>query len=332
MEMFKKTNHGMQTVKDFVKVFSCSYSTTKNLSSALGMKADPILLKAVTGFASGIAAFGETCGAVNGGIVVLGKKFPDNILSSPLFYMLCSEYYNEIESRAGAVNCGQVHGGKHLANNFRRAILTGKAMKCMNILKHGADILITLNKEVEEKNFTFIKNHDFAGIEKITGYFEDEAFHCCCNVINEISTKTDINALSILDSARGFIGGIGFNGTICGTVIGGILCAGLITGADLNNTGFMDTIKIIGHGLKQNDKIFTNEKHFPAAKTFKLCREIHDEISDKYGSIYCKEILGQSLDTTTGANKYIESQKINTCRDIARTVAEKSTSLFRQYI
>lgn len=329
--MFKITNPGMQTVKDFVKAFNCSYSTTKNLSSTLGIKADPVLLRAVTGFGSGIAASGETCGAVNGGIVVLGKKFPDNTLASPLFYTLCSEYFNRIRSRAGAVNCGLVHGGRHLASHFRRAILTAKAIKCMNILRHGADILITLDKEVQEKNFIFIKHHDFAGIEKITEYFEGEGFHCCCSVINEISKKTGINILSILNPARGFVGGIGFNGTVCGAVIGGILCAGLIAGADLSNAGFADTIRIIGHGLKQNDKIFTNEKHFPAARTFKLCRAIHDEISDKYGGLYCDEILEQRLDTATGANKYIESKKINKCRDIVKTVTEKSISLFQTY-
>ena len=86
-----------------------------------------MLLRSVVGFSSGISTMGDTCGVANGGVAVLGKKYAG--LPSERFYLLCAEYFRRLEAKVGTPNCGIVHGGKHLARNFRRAILTGKTIK-----------------------------------------------------------------------------------------------------------------------------------------------------------------------------------------------------------
>ena len=128
-----------KVVVDFIKAFSCAYSVTKNLSGQLGVEIDPMLLRSVVGFSSGISTMGDTCGVVNGGVTVLGKKYSD--LPSDRLYLLCAEYFRRLEGRVGTPNCGIVHGGKHLARNFRRAILTGKTIKCVEVLAQGAQVL-----------------------------------------------------------------------------------------------------------------------------------------------------------------------------------------------
>jgi len=64
-----------KVVVDFIKAFSCAYSVTKNLSRELEVEIDPLLLRSVVGFSSGISTMGDTCGVVNGGVAVLGKKY-----------------------------------------------------------------------------------------------------------------------------------------------------------------------------------------------------------------------------------------------------------------
>ena len=125
-----------KVVVDFIKAFSCAYSVTKNLGLELEVETDPLLLRSVVGFSSGISTMGDTCGVANGGVAVLGKKYSN--LPSDRLYLLCSEYFRRLENRVGTPNCGIVHGGKHLARNFRRAILTAKTMKCVEVLAHGA--------------------------------------------------------------------------------------------------------------------------------------------------------------------------------------------------
>lgn len=311
-----------ETLKDFIKAFSCAYSITLNLSRTLGLEEDPLLLQSVVGFSSGVSTMGDTCGAMNGGIIVLGKRFPDDELASSKFYALCSEYFRRLEDRVGTPNCGIVHGGKHLTNNFRRAILTGKNIKCMSILKHSSEILADLVQLVQQKNFNFIEEHNCASIERMSQYFEEQSFHCCRSTISQIDKQSKKQAEPILRTSRGFCGGIGFNGTLCGAIAGGVLCLGLNSDVDLGKSGYKDSFKIVLHGLIKSDGIFSDEKRFLPAKLFSKCKEVYQKIEEKYGGAHCEDIIGLRLDTEEGSQQYITDKKIDICRNVVRDVAD----------
>ena len=89
-----------KVVVDFIKAFSCAYSVTKNLGLELEVETDPLLLRSVVGFSSGISTMGDTCGVANGGVTVLGKKYPD--LPADRLYLLCAEYFRRLERRVGS--------------------------------------------------------------------------------------------------------------------------------------------------------------------------------------------------------------------------------------
>ena len=308
-----------KVVSDFAKALSCSYSVTLNLGQVLGAGDDDLLLRSVVGFGSGVATMGDTCGAVNGAITVLGRKFPE--LPSPQFYLLCSEFFRRLEQRVGT-NCGKVHGGKHLASDFRRAILTGKSRKCMKILKEGSEILAKLAQQVEEKDFSFIEEHDYAAIERITQYFEQKSFHCCQSTVSEIGRQSSMQTEHISSPARGFCGGIGFNGTLCGAIVGGVLCLGSRAGVDLSKSGYKDTLRIVFQGLLKSDGIFRDEKRFLPAKLYGQCQKVYRTVEEKYGGTDCHDILALRLDTGNGVQQYIADSKIDLCQTIVQTVAD----------
>ncbi len=309
-----------KVVADFIKAFSCTYSITKNLSTLLDIPVDPFLLKSVVGFSSGISTMGDTCGVVNGGVTVLGKKYPE--LPALQFYLLCAEYFKRLEDRLDTPDCGRVHGGKHLANNFRRAILSGKILKCVEILAHGADILETLAKQADQDDFSFADAQRKQNIDAMATYFEEEEFHCCKSTVFEIANMFNISAEPVLHPSRGFVGGIGFNGTVCGAVSGGVLCLGLLSHVNLEKSGYSDTLKITLHGLLKSEKIFTDEKRFVPAKLFKECKHIYQTVENRFGSAHCCDILGLSVDTKEGCRQYREGEKIALCREVVQTVVD----------
>ncbi len=316
---------GKKVVSDFAKALSCSYSVTLNLGQVLGADDDDLLLRSVVGFGSGVATMGDMCGAVNGAIIVLGRRFSE--LPSPQFHLLCSEYFRRLEQRVGTPNCGKIHGGKHLASDFRRAILTGKSRKCMKILKEGSEILAKLAQQVEEKDVSFIEEHDYAGIEKITQYFEQKSFHCCQSTISEIGRQSSIQIEHISNPSRGFCGGIGFNGTLCGAIVGGVLCLGSRAGVDLSKSGYKDTLRIVLQGLLKSDGIFRDEKRFLPAKLYGQCQKVYRTVEEKYGGTDCQDILALRLDTENGVQQYIADNKINLCHSIVQTVADAVISV-----
>jgi C_GCAxxG_C_C family probable redox protein len=309
-----------KVVVDFIKAFSCAYSVTKNLSEHLEVEIDPVLLRSVVGFSSGISTMGDTCGVVNGGVAVLGKKFSD--LPSERLYLLCAEYFRRLEERVATPNCGVVHGGKHLASDFRRAILTGKTMKCVEVLAHGARVLEEMDDLARRDDFSFCEPERADCVGASCRCFERECFHCCQNVISGVAESLDIAVEHIFNPSRGFIGGIGFNGTVCGAVSGGVLCLGLESGVDLGGSGYSDAMGIVFHGLLKSGKIFQDEKRFRPAKLFERCKNVYQTVEREFGHAHCRDILGVKLDEPGGCERYEDERKIDLCRDVVRVVIE----------
>lgn len=318
----------IKVLDDFIKTFSCVYSITKNLSQSLGVEVDPVLLNSVTGFSSGIATMGDTCGVANGGTMVLSKKY-SSIPPDKLF-MLCSEFFTRLESKLGTPDCGRVHGGSHMTKNFRRAVLTGKVKKCTEILYHGTNILQDLSIMADNNDFTFFAPDKKEAIAKTVRYFHKNKFHCSGSVIKSVTYKTGLPSENILDPAKGFMCGIGCNGTICGAVSGAVLCLGLSNNVDISKSGYSDTAKLFARGMIKNDKLFEDEKHYLPAKLFKECKEIYQYVRNTYGDVHCSKILNLRLDNQEGAAKYITGNKIDLCKKIARTVTEKVISIINK--
>ncbi len=309
-----------KVVVDFIKAFSCAYSVTKNLSDELGVANDPVLLRSVVGFSSGISTMGDTCGVANGGVSVLGKKYAH--LPSGRLYLLCGEYFRRLESSVGTPNCGIVHGGKHLARNFRRAILTGKTMKCVEVLARGARVLKELDGVAAEADFSLGEPQRAECIDAACRYFEAECFHCSQTVISEVAERLGISIEPILDPAKGYIGGIGFNGSVCGAISGGVLCLGLQSSVDLSGSGYSDAAGIVFHGLLKSDKIFEDERRFRPAKLFDACKQVYQTVEREFGVAHCQEILGLTLDEPGGCEQYRRERKIDLCRRVAGTVVD----------
>jgi len=309
-----------RVVTDFIKAFSCAYSVTKNLSLELGGEIDPVLLRSVVGFSSGISTMGDTCGVANGGVAVLGKKYSD--LPPDRLYLLCAEYFRRLEERVGTPNCGVVHGGKHLARNFRRALLTGKTLKCVEVLAHGAQVLRELDGLAGKGDFSFGTPQQAECIGSASRYFEEACFHCSQAVISGVAGELDAPVAHILDPSRGFIGGIGFNGTVCGAISGGVLCLGLQSHVDLSGSGYSDAAGIVFHGLLKSDRIFEDERKFRPAKLFEGCKRLYQTVETEFGSAHCQEILGLKLTEPGGCEKYQQERKIDLCRRIAEVVMD----------
>jgi C_GCAxxG_C_C family probable redox protein len=82
----------------------------------LGMN-DPALVKSMTAFGGGMVSSGGACGALSGGIAllgsVLGKDDPEK-KDDPLMWKACREFYarfeSEVTNESASVNCRDITG------------------------------------------------------------------------------------------------------------------------------------------------------------------------------------------------------------------------------
>lgn len=99
-----------RVVVDFIKAFSCAYSVTKNLSQELGVEIDPMLLRSVVGFSSGISTMGDT---FFHGLLKSDRIFEDERRFRPAkLFDGCKRLYQTIEREFGSAHCQEILGVK----------------------------------------------------------------------------------------------------------------------------------------------------------------------------------------------------------------------------
>lgn len=124
--------------------------------------------------------------------------------------------------------------------------------------------------------------------EKIIEEVQDKAFEyeknyygcsqCILLAVQEIfGTRSE----ETFKAATGFAGGIGFKGSVCGALAGGIMAIGLKYGRDMQ-------------------AFFQHDPEKTRFKTFRLARKLWEKFKKTYGSCICqdiqKRIFGKSYD------------------------------------
>lgn len=318
-----------KAVKGFIKVFSCAHAMLMVTGDQHRIPVAVPLLEAVTGFGAGVATMGDVCGMVNGGVVALGNllpplyKSPEEEWKTALF---CHEFYRQTKESAGTCSCGEIHGGKHLAKNFRKAILTGKTFRCFEMLYKGSGILDDFFTRITYAP-PFFETEKAERIRSIHEYFRENRFHCCRTTLELIQEKSGRDLSFLREAATGFIGGIGFSGTLCGAVIGGVFAAGAAHGVNPKMRDYSDTVKIIYHGLLKNDKIWNDSRVFKAARAFEVSRKIYEMVESIYGSCDCRIISGLDIERPETFQAYREENGIIRCRTLAERISQETASL-----
>ncbi len=111
--------------------------------------------------------------------------------------------------------------------------------------------------------------------EKARSIFGNNA-NCAQSVLLAFAAEQGIDDETALRIATGFGGGMGRMANVCGAVTGAFMALGL--------TGGMRTLE----DSKQK------------SATYERVREFSRRFTEKYGSIYCRDLLGIDISTTEG--------------------------------
>lgn len=290
---------------------------------ALTEDPDLDLLKASTGLAAGVSTMGDICGMVNGGALVLGKTLASEFSDCEIA-AFCNEFYQRVKESVGTCSCGEVHGGKHLARNFRRAILTGRTAKCLEMLRKGSGIVDELARE-SKREFLHFDPGKKERIQEICQHFQSREFHCCRSTLQRIHEASGLDTSALNDAVAGLVGGIGFSGTLCSAVVGGVLALGLKYGIDARDRSYRDTWRIIYHGLLKSDRVWSDEKVFPPAKTFSHCQAVYKMVEEEYGDCDCTTISGLDINKPSSVQEFMQEGKIQYCQRLSEKIARLAT-------
>jgi len=108
--------------------------------------------------------------------------------------------------------------------------------------------------------------------------YEQEYWDCSQCTLLAIQETFGLNVDNSLKAATGFAGGLGRRGSVCGGVIGGVMCFGLFFGRDLVTMKHPDPH--LRHKLREDIELRMGDL------IDKFCSRFETE----YGSILCSEI------------------------------------------
>jgi C_GCAxxG_C_C family probable redox protein len=119
----------------FVAGYNCAQSVMFSFCDEFGLNAD-IALKMACGFGGGMGRLGQVCGAVSGGILVLGLKFGrgqnDERVTTDLTYLKVREFMNRFSSLHGSCICRALLSGFDLTTSEGQANF--KDNECFNLI------------------------------------------------------------------------------------------------------------------------------------------------------------------------------------------------------
>ena len=229
----------------------------------------------------GIGHEGDTCGALTGGILSLGlynRNCDFNRLCRD-----CIEYYQRFCRLNGSSKCRDIIGVRFKeGHDIRRFFLKGT--RCLRAVYASIASLFDI---IENGDGKLPLRHRY----QASPPFGTEEFHCAGMVLSQIESHLGPNVGSILNSTRGFAGGIAFQGDVCGAFMGGVLALGIVYGTEIERTQPARLFKAGFVAMKEGSRVFENEDLHPSFKTSLRVSRLYREFVSRFGSVDCADII-----------------------------------------
>ncbi|MBN1363570.1 MAG: C_GCAxxG_C_C family protein [Syntrophaceae bacterium] len=241
-------------------------------------------LKAATGLEGGVTACGSTCGVVTGGSLGLALMY-DSILQEKGIpaeagvISLVGEYVRWFGNNFGSPLCKERTGVNfYSAKGQLRYLFPGdKVSKCMwhirGAMRHLYDY----------------QGKDLPGINIGLNDKKSEPIHCAQSVLQGIRNRTGVGDPILERMSFVLDGGIGFQGGVCGALVGAIMGINILLGINIREMNYLQIMKlfIIGHmnlilnkDSKKPDPFYVGKKiveKFKKEATFTECRDITEK-------------------------------------------------------
>jgi C_GCAxxG_C_C family probable redox protein len=155
------------------------------------------------------------------------------------------------------------------------------------------------------------------GIYRIKPPFGTEQFQCASAVLSRIEPSLEVDLGAIPNMTRGFSGGIGFQGDVCGALMGGVLALGMAYGTELQ---MRHPTKVFRAGLvamKEGSRVFQNEHLHPSFRASLRVGRLYRRFVSQFGSADCTDIIGRTHGT----------KNRDFCEQIAHSTAQSALDL-----
>ena len=278
-------------------------------------------LKASSGLEGGVVASGSTCGVVTGGSLGLALMHDSTLQERGMaaeagVMSLVGDYVRWFENNYGSSLCKERTGVNfHLTKGQFRYLLPGdKVVKC---LWHTRGAMRNLY-EVQQK--------DLPEMNIALKDIQTEPIHCAQAVLKGIRNRTGIGDPLLERMSFVFDGGVGFQGQICGALVGAVMGINVLLGLNVRTSNYFQALKafIIGHLNLILDE--DSNKPDPFSVGSKIVKRFKKEAS----SIECRDITGKKFSGWDDFQKHICSS--DKCAGLIELATTEASNAIRELL
>jgi len=304
----KKMAFRSRSLRNLFKMGHCAPAVMKTILDICGSE-DEWPVKAAAGLPGGIGDTGFECGGITSPLLFLGLRhgLRDPQKGLPLVFFKGHDYFQKFVDRNGTPLCSEIRG-----DNFR---LT----HCIKAVCTSPEITASASSSDDAGAIAGEKLDAYA---LLYSHMEARGFHCFHQVLQNLAPIIPISQ-ELLDATSGYLGGTLFKGMTCSAYTAGVVALGLKM-AEIEDS-LPRVVRMIVLMKTGRDAFADHLNKFN--KIMNLGNGLAEWFTAEFGDTQCRAITKCDFSSLEAVKRYIETDALTRCRDIAKRVADKVLSL-----
>jgi len=293
-----------RSLSNLLRMGHCAPTVMQTLLDVSGTQKE-WLVKLSAGMPGGIGNTGFECGAMTSPLVLMGLRYGLSEMDGELpvifdkGHALCRDFLECHKT----FQCKQIRGKDRFPRHCIRPVCLSPELFHAALANNNPDAIPVETRE---------------SYRRLYSHLREKRFHCAQTVLNHLN-YTASEQQELFDTTSAFMGGTLFMGMTCSAFAAGVMAIGLRSGEIENSPSrvvrMLFRMTFGGNAFDENINKFNRSMNagYRMSKWFR----------QEFGNTQCQAITQCDFSTEAGVSKYIESDCVTKCREIAEKVAGK---------
>jgi C_GCAxxG_C_C family probable redox protein len=293
-----------QSVANLVRMGHCAPTVMQTLLDVSNSEKE-WLVKLSAGMPGGIGNTGVECGAMTSPLALLGLRYGLREMDRglPVIFDRGHALCQHFRKCHKTLSCKEIRGKDRFPKHCIRPVCLAPEL-FMAAATNSSQVAIA--PETRES------------YRQIYSHCVEKGFHCAQAVLDHLQYTTAEHH-ELFDAASAFMGGTLFMGMTCSAFTAGVMAVGLRSGEIENSPPrvirMLARMTFGGNAFDERINKFN--------RTMNAGYRMSKWFTQEFGSTQCRAITQCDFSTQAGVKKYIETDCVTGCREIAKKVAER---------
>lgn len=304
----KKWGFRRRGLRTLLRMGHCAPAVMKTMLDICGYEEEwPI--RAAAGLPGGIGDTGFECGGITSSLILLGFHYglQDHRDGLPVVFYKGHDQFRQFVDRNNSPLCREIRGDNNRLTRCIKAVCCSPEIASSVFSHDGSDAIVGEQLQA----YVLLYSHMAA-----------REFHCAHQVFRRLSSVIPLNR-ELLKATSGYLGGTLFKGMTCSAYAAGVMALGLRLGEIEDSLPRVMRMIVL---MKTGGNAFAEHIN-KFNRVMNLGNSLARWFSAEFGDTQCQAITRCDFSSPAAVARFIETDGLARCQDIADKVADMALSL-----